>query len=341
MSGVPSQNSAVKLSDVASSLHMQMMSGGAGKLYTQQDLQTVTGLKSLAELMLIIQELVDKNLVKLVKQGGDLKFQAVDTSEAAKKSSMSAEEALVYSYIEASGREGIWSKTIKARTNLHQHVVSKCLKALESQRYVKSVKSVKFPTRKIYMLYSLQPSVEVTGGPWFTEGELDVEFINSLLTIVWRFVAEQTFPGGASAPASACATGADAAQYAPNVRNWSSTREILAFIASAQVANVELSPRDIRALCEVLVYDDKLERAGGAAGAAAGEDNYRVTLQSLLQLGAGGESAGSAAQGDAGADDSDAAGDSDAEGFSVYDYYNGLPPASGDREVVYFDEWTL
>lgn len=331
MSGVPSQGNSAKLSDVASSLHMQMMSGGAGKLYTQQDLQTVTGMSSLAELMLIIQELVDKNLVKLVKQAGDLKFQAVDTTEAAKKSSMSAEEALVYSYIEASGREGIWSKTIKARTNLHQHVVSKCLKALESQRYVKSVKSVKFPTRKIYMLYSLQPSVDVTGGPWFTEGELDVEFINSLLTIVWRFIAEHTFPGGANAPSSATSTGPDAAQYAPNVRNWSSTQEILEFIAAAQVANVELSPRDIRALCEVLVYDDKLERAA--------EDNYRVTLQSLLQLGAG--SGAGSAEDKSGKGREDDGGDSDAEGFSVYDYYNGLPPANGDHEVVYFDEWTL
>lgn len=277
-------------------------------MFTQIELQGFIGVSSLGDLMLIIQELLDKNLIKLVKQNNELKFQAVGIDEAQKKSTMSAEESLVYSYIEASGREGIWTKTIKAKTNLHQHVVLKCLKSLESQRYVKSVKSVKFPTRKIYMLYNLQPSIDVTGGPWFTDSELDVEFINSLLTIVWRFVSEKTFPDGFKN-----FSGSNIEKlYSPDVKNYSTTQDILDFIIGAQVANVELTTTNIRSLCDVLVYDDKLEKVH--------HDCYKVTLQSVLQM--------------------TQTASKDAE-FCIFDYYNSIAPSQNDKDAVYFDEWPL
>lgn len=36
------------------------------------------------------------------------------------------------------------------------------------------------PTRKMYILVGIAPSVDITGGPWFTDNELDVEFIDQL-----------------------------------------------------------------------------------------------------------------------------------------------------------------
>ncbi|KAI8381769.1 probable DNA-directed RNA polymerase III subunit RPC6 [Nakaseomyces glabratus] len=312
-------NATIQLSDRAKELHNVMITKGSGALFTQQELSERSGLASLSDLMSIVQELLDKNLLKLVKQNNELKFQAVDFFEAQKKSTMSAEEALVYSYIESSGREGIWSKTIKARTNLHQHVVLKCLKSLESQRYVKSVKSVKHPTRKIYMLYHLQPSIEVTGGPWFTDSELDVEFINSLLTIVWRFVSECTYPGGFSN----FQNGSQGALYAPGIKNYCSLEDILQFIEQAQVANVQLNLGDIRSLCEVLVYDDKLERVL--------HDHYRVTLSSVMQM----NQVASVSQAD---DATDMYAESE---YSIFDFHTVMAPSSTDKEAVYFDEWVL
>ncbi len=312
-------NATIQLSDRAKELHNVMITKGSGALFTQQELSERSGLASLSDLMSIVQELLDKNLLKLVKQNNELKFQAVDFFEAQKKSTMSAEEALVYSYIESSGREGIWSKTIKARTNLHQHVVLKCLKSLESQRYVKSVKSVKHPTRKIYMLYHLQPSIEVTGGPWFTDSELDVEFINSLLTIVWRFVSECTYPGGFSN----FQNGSQGALYAPDIKNYCSLEDILQFIEQAQVANVQLNLGDIRSLCEVLVYDDKLERVL--------HNHYRVTLSSVMQM----NQVASVSQAD---DATDMYAESE---YSIFDFHTVMAPSSMDKEAVYFDEWVL
>ena len=84
----------IPLSDMAKGLHTKMMSGSPGRLYVQAELQSFTGLNSLAELMPIVQELLDNNLIKLVKQNNELKFQAVDVSEAQKKSGMSAKKPL-------------------------------------------------------------------------------------------------------------------------------------------------------------------------------------------------------------------------------------------------------
>lgn len=48
-----------------------------------------------------------------------------------------------------------------------------------------------YPTRKLYMLFHLTPSVEMTGGPWFTDHELDTEFIKQLLGAVLSFIKQR------------------------------------------------------------------------------------------------------------------------------------------------------
>lgn len=309
-------NTSIKLSDPAKELHEKMCSREAGALFSQQELLKILNTGSLSDLMQYVQELLDKNLLKLVKQNKELRFQAVDVAEAEKKSGMSSDEALVYSYIEASGREGIWTKTIKAKTNLHQHVVLKCLKSLESQRYVKSVKSVKYPTRKIYMLYNLQPSIDVTGGPWFTDSELDVEFINSLLTIVWRFTSERTYPNGFNN----FAEDEKEVLYSSNVKSYTTTEEILDFISESGISTEQLTKPDIRSLCEVLVYDDKLEKVAF--------DCFRVTLQSVKQMTQplGGETGSGLAK---------------SEEYSIFNHTDLLAPSTADKDVLYFDEWNL
>lgn len=47
------------------------------------------------------------------------------------------------------------------------------------------------PTRKIYMLTGIAPSVELTGGPWFTDNELDVELVETLKKVVRKFLQQK------------------------------------------------------------------------------------------------------------------------------------------------------
>jgi DNA-binding MarR family transcriptional regulator len=61
---------------------------------------------------------------------------------------------------------GVWTKDMKIRTNLAQPQITKILKTLEGRNLIKSVKSVNNPSRKLYMLFELEPSREITGGAW-------------------------------------------------------------------------------------------------------------------------------------------------------------------------------
>lgn len=74
------------------------------------------------------------------------------------------------------------------RTNLHMTTMNRAIKALESRDYIRSIKTVKFPTRKTYILARLQPSEDVTGGPFYTDGVLDSEFILQMSWWTERFV---------------------------------------------------------------------------------------------------------------------------------------------------------
>jgi DNA-directed RNA polymerase III subunit RPC6 len=79
---------------------------------------------------------------------------------------LSAEELLVYQVIKQAGNTGVWTRDLKVRTNLAQPQVTKMLKALEGKSLIKSVKNVNNPSRKLYMLFELEPSREITGGAW-------------------------------------------------------------------------------------------------------------------------------------------------------------------------------
>ena len=100
---------------------------------------------------------------------------------------------MVYAYIESSGREGIWTRTIRTRTNLHQIVMNRCLKTLESKNLIKPIQSAKYPKRKIYILAALQPSDDVTGGPFYTDGALDEAFIEELNIVAERHVLAKSW----------------------------------------------------------------------------------------------------------------------------------------------------
>lgn len=57
--------------------------------------------------------------------------------------SLMGEEQLVYNTIRASANEGIWTKHLKSKTNLHEAVIKRCLRTLEHKAMVKAIKSVK------------------------------------------------------------------------------------------------------------------------------------------------------------------------------------------------------
>ena len=69
--------------------------------------------------------------------------------------------------IERAGNNGISSGDIKKKTNIQQNTVTKATKELDRRCLIKRVKSIHQKTQKIWMLFDLMPSANITGVPWY------------------------------------------------------------------------------------------------------------------------------------------------------------------------------
>lgn len=105
---------------------------------------------------------------------------------------MTSDERLLYHHIDQAQAEGIWSKALRARTNLQPATLTKLLKNLENKELVQCVMSVKYPNRKMYLLKHLRPSGDIAGGPWQSEGEFDTALIGHITQLVVTLVQRQT-----------------------------------------------------------------------------------------------------------------------------------------------------
>jgi len=211
---------------------------------------------STEDVVRVINQLTAKGMIELLKRGAHLVCKAVASDVVEMAASLEGDEKIVYQCIKAADDKGIWTKDLKSRTNLHQTVITKVLKSLENRRIIKAVRSVKNSTRKVYMLASLEPSAELTGGPWFSENELDVEFIEELCRVCLRYVSTKSVsprPGHILPPGSSSA-------------GFASLDQVHRFLRDSKVSSAELGTEDVAMLLERLVFDGQLEtvvRTGG------------------------------------------------------------------------------
>jgi DNA-directed RNA polymerase III subunit RPC6 len=192
---------------------------------------------------------------------GKLLFRANADPSGAEVSGMSGDERIIYGLIQQSSSQGVWIKDLKYKSNLHQNVIAKIVKTLEARKLVKAVKSVKHATRKVYMLYDVQPSRDVTGGPWFTDSELDSDFIESLTNLIYRYILSRSFPSSSSSVSnSSAAMTATDPLYSLDYVGYPNVLNVLKFIKEAKITSTELLLEDINCLLDVLIYDGKIER---------------------------------------------------------------------------------
>ncbi|RUP50241.1 RNA polymerase Rpc34 [Jimgerdemannia flammicorona] len=201
------------------------------------------------------------------------------STQISRIASMEMETMMVYKQIKAAGNEGIWTKVLKHKTNLHQQVITRCLKALELKQMIKAIKNVKYPTRKMYMLYELSPSVEVTGGAWYTDQELDTEFIENVAKACYKFIYSRvriSLKIGAfdhrAVSSISFPRGQPDAVFAASYSGLPTATQIRRFILDSKISSIDLSLDDIIALLDVLIYDGKIEKRMPVFGGATGAD---------------------------------------------------------------------
>ncbi|KAH8998046.1 RNA polymerase Rpc34 subunit-domain-containing protein [Lactarius akahatsu] len=237
-----------------------------------------------------INFLLAAGLLKLMRDAnGTLSYRAVQRNELETKKGLSGEENMVLGHIQAAANQGIWTKHLKAKTELHQTVIDRCLKSLVQKQLIKSVKGVKYPTRKIYMMAHLEPSVELTGGPWYTDNELDTEFIKLLCSACLRFVRDRTLPKYKNGDGRSSST---LPLYPVSAGvSYPGAKEVLTFLTKSKITETQFTEEHVEMLLNVLVLDGDIERlpAFGASVWADDDDGDEGSDDSSTTSSMGGD----------------------------------------------------
>lgn len=87
---------------------------------------------------------------------------------------------IVLNVVKSKKNLGIWVAEVKKEANLAPTVVDKSLSSLVKKKLIKQVVNIQNKGRKHYMAVEFEPSEELTGGAWYSGGNLDKEFITVL-----------------------------------------------------------------------------------------------------------------------------------------------------------------
>ncbi|KAI0305368.1 RNA polymerase Rpc34 subunit-domain-containing protein [Multifurca ochricompacta] len=248
-------SSSRKLSSLETRLHQSGLQ--AGRPLTQREIDVLAPDPHARTES--VNFLLAAGLLKLMRDtNGNLSYRAVQKNELDAKKGLSGEESMVLGHIQAAANQGIWTKHLKAKTELHQTVIDRCLKSLVQKQLIKSVKGVKYPTRKIYMMAHLEPSVELTGGPWYTDNELDTEFIKLLCSACLRYIRERTLPKHKHDEGSSFSL---QPLYPVNAGiSYPNAKEVLAFLTKSKITETQFTEEHVEMLLNVLVLDGEVER---------------------------------------------------------------------------------
>lgn len=99
---------------------------------------------------------------------------------------------MVYGAIDEAGGDGIWSKTIQHRLNMHDSVLKTALKQLQGKGLIAPFKNVEHPNKRMFIKASMQPSERATGGPWFTDSTFDEAFIEDLQRVIFDHIKRKS-----------------------------------------------------------------------------------------------------------------------------------------------------
>ncbi|KAG9235992.1 putative DNA-directed RNA polymerase III subunit rpc6 [Amylocarpus encephaloides] len=271
------------------------------------------------ELQKAINSLLDYKYMKQVISESGLGFRIRNEEEAKKFRTITTEQEMVYSFVDEAEAEGIWTKTIKIKSKLHESVITSCLKALEVKGMIAKMKSVENPHRVMYIKSHLRPSDRATGGSWYTEGELDEGFIEQICDIVYGQIKQKSFYFSSSAykksgKSSKHMTDKEAIiardqvlsakgqkvvdpgderaarsrkyeAYFPmpaDYTGYPGVDELTAFIHNAGISSQILVASEIQQLLDVMCFDGRIERViVGSEEGSSGGIGYKATRRTL------------------------------------------------------------
>ena len=158
--------------------------GASTKLFSQEELLELSHVDDALALKALVQHLTDHMLLRTLKVRGKLLWSPRPRDAAKQITTLEQDDKMIYNVIEEAHTTGIWSRDIKQKTSIAQNAVTKSINKLERTNLIKSVRSVRNPAQRTYMLYHLVPSEDVTGNSFFDAGDLDESFRDTLLNLI-------------------------------------------------------------------------------------------------------------------------------------------------------------
>uniref|UniRef100_A0A915JP84 DNA-directed RNA polymerase III subunit RPC6 n=1 Tax=Romanomermis culicivorax TaxID=13658 RepID=A0A915JP84_ROMCU len=160
----------------------------------------------------------------------------------------------------------IWIRDIKEILKLHVNTINKVLKTLESRKLIKAIKPVgAAASKKIYMLFELEPDSSVSGGAFYSGQEFDSQFVDLLNQQCLKYLkskaqaAAEKFPNDFLAKRKSCLT---------------SSSEILQHIKELKISKIDLSLADVEKILDTVVFDGNAQKELGVVG---GDTFYAAT----------------------------------------------------------------
>ncbi|CAI0396724.1 unnamed protein product [Linum tenue] len=196
---------------------------------------------------------------------------------------MTDQESVVYKLIHEKENMGIWVRDIKRSSNLQDTIVNKSIKTLLDKGMIKEVINVQNKTRKTYLAAEFEPSPELTGGAWYDDGNLDVDFINAVKKLCSQKIKQLKVATVESVMDSVKASGAFKADLKKN-----HFEEIFgALVLDNEVMEVESNGMGEFAGIKVgkVCYKAIGKRRVGAAAAAAAAAEPRIGAMASIPCG--------------------------------------------------------
>lgn len=163
--------------------------------------------------------------------GREAVFKEKKEEDQAKFRGLGSEELLIYQLIENAQNNGISKRDIRMRSNLGLKV-EKMLTVLSTRGLIKKVENRNQKNNPVWLLTSLEASTDITGGAWYTDSRLDVEFIKQLREIALGFMRREGLI---------------------------TVQEVHKFMRDSGLVQMELSVRDIQEIFDTLLYDGRIE----------------------------------------------------------------------------------
>lgn len=130
-----------------------------------------------------LRDLLEQNRVDIFRGSGSNELMVSLSTKG-----LSDNFARVLQEIRRSGSSGIDQAGLIEALRMPRTEITKALRALVSQRYIQERRSFTNRAKKVYLLFNLEPSTQVTGGSLYCGEELDVHLVDSLRSLIASFV---------------------------------------------------------------------------------------------------------------------------------------------------------